>query len=89
VTKENHDPVMVIVDKLTKLVMFIPTRTDMDTVETAKKFFNHWYRWFGLPKKIISDRDGTFIRRFWKDLFNVECGSVTLLSLVLSIRVTL
>jgi hypothetical protein len=49
VTKANHDAVMVIVDKLTKLVMFIPTQTDMDTVETAKKFFNHWYRWFGLP----------------------------------------
>jgi RNase H-like domain found in reverse transcriptase/Integrase zinc binding domain len=44
VTKENHDAVMVIMDKLTKLVMFIPTRTDMDTVETAKKFSNHWYR---------------------------------------------
>jgi hypothetical protein len=58
-TKENNDAVMVIVDKLTKLVMFIITRTDMDTVETAKKFFNHWYRWFGLPKKIISDRDGS------------------------------
>jgi hypothetical protein len=42
VTKENHDTVMVIVEKLTKLVMFIPTLTDMDTVETAKKFFNHW-----------------------------------------------
>jgi Integrase zinc binding domain len=62
VTKEYHDAVMVIVDKLTKLVMFIPTRTDMDTVETEKKFFNHWYKWFGLPKKIISDRDGRFIR---------------------------
>jgi hypothetical protein len=67
-TKENHDAVMVIVDKLTKLVMFIPTRTDTDTVKTAKKFFNHWYKWFGLPKKIISDRDGRFIRRFWKEL---------------------
>jgi hypothetical protein len=64
VTKYNHDAVMVIVNKLTKLVMFIPTRTDMDTVETAKKFFNHWFRWFGLPKKIISDRDGRFISRF-------------------------
>jgi hypothetical protein len=42
VTKENHDAVMVIVEKLTKLVMFIPTLTDVDTVETAKKFFNHW-----------------------------------------------
>jgi transposase InsO family protein len=70
-TKENHDAVMVIVDKLTKLVMFIPTRTDTDTVKTAKKFFNHWYKWFGLPKKIISDRDGRFIRRFWKELFRL------------------
>jgi hypothetical protein len=60
-TKANHDAVMLIVDKLTKLVMYIPTRTDMDTVATAKMFFNHWYRWFGLPKKIISDRDGRFI----------------------------
>jgi hypothetical protein len=51
VTKENHDAVMVIVKNLTKLVTFIPTRTDMDTVETAMKFFNHWYRWFDLPNK--------------------------------------
>jgi hypothetical protein len=61
VNKENHDAVMVIVDKLTKLVMFIPTQTDMDTVETAKKFCNHRYRWFGLLKKMVSDRDGTII----------------------------
>jgi hypothetical protein len=35
----------------------------MDTVETANKFFTHWYKWFVLPKKIISDRDGRFISR--------------------------
>jgi hypothetical protein len=70
-TKSNHDAVMVIVDKLSKLVMFIPTRTDMDTVATAKMFFNHWYRWFGLPKKIISDRDGRFVSKFWKELFRL------------------
>jgi hypothetical protein len=63
-TRANHDAVMVIVDKLTKLVMFIPTRTDMDTVTTARLLFNHFYRWFGLPKKIISDRDGRFISKF-------------------------
>jgi Integrase zinc binding domain len=34
--KSNHDAVIVIVDKLTKLVMFIPTRTEMDTVATAR-----------------------------------------------------
>jgi hypothetical protein len=70
-TKANHDAVMVILDKLTKLVMFIPTRTDMDTVATAKMFFNHCYRWFGFPKKIISDRDGRFISKFWKELIRL------------------
>jgi hypothetical protein len=45
--KANHDAVMVIVDKITNLVMFNPTRTDMDKVATAKMFFNNCYRWFG------------------------------------------
>jgi hypothetical protein len=40
-TKANHDAVMVIVEKLTKLVLLFPTRTDMNTVTTAKLFFNH------------------------------------------------
>jgi hypothetical protein len=62
---------MMIVDKLTKLVMFISTGTDMNTVETAKKFFNHWYRYFGLQRKLISDRDGRFIIRFWKEHFRL------------------
>jgi hypothetical protein len=70
-TKPNHDAVMVIVEKLTKLVMFIPTRTDMDTMKTAKLFFNHCYWWFGLSKKITSDRDGRFISEFWKEPFRL------------------
>jgi carbohydrate-binding DOMON domain-containing protein len=62
---------MVIVDKSTKFVVFIPPRTDIDTVETAKKFFNHWSRWFDLPTKTISDKHGRFISRFWKELFRL------------------
>jgi Integrase zinc binding domain len=68
---EHHDAVMVIADKLTKLARSIPTRTDMDTVTAAKMFFNNWYRWFGLLKKILSDRDGRFISKFWKELFRL------------------
>jgi hypothetical protein len=70
-TKANHDAVTEIADKLTRLVMFIPTRTDMDAVMTAKLFFNHWYRWFGLPDKIISDSDGRLICKFWRGLFRL------------------
>jgi hypothetical protein len=42
VAKYDHDAVMVIVDKLTNLVMFIPTRTEMDTMDTMNKFSNSW-----------------------------------------------
>jgi hypothetical protein len=63
-SKANIDAVMVILDIFTKLVTFIPNRTNMDTVTTAKVLLNHWYRWFGLPKKIISYRDGRFVSKF-------------------------
>jgi hypothetical protein len=72
VIKENHDAVMVILDQLIKLVVFISIRTDMDIVDTAKKFFSHWYRLLGLPKKEISDRGGRFIRRFWKPTLQIK-----------------
>jgi hypothetical protein len=71
VTNENQDAMMVIVDKLTDLVMLIPTRTNMDTVEPATKFFIHLYRWLGLPKQIISDMDGSFISIFLKEVFTL------------------
>jgi hypothetical protein len=70
-TKENIDAVMVIVHKLTKLVIFIPARTNMAPVTIAKLFFNNWYRWFGLPQIIMSGRDGRFISKFWKELFRL------------------
>jgi Integrase zinc binding domain/RNase H-like domain found in reverse transcriptase len=70
-TKNGFDAIMVIVDKLTKLVMFIPTTTEVDAVGAAKLFFGNWYRWYGLPSKIISDRDGRFVSKFWRELFRL------------------
>ena len=70
-THAGNDAIFVIVDRLTKLVSFIPTTSDVDAVGAAKLFFNHWYRWFGLPRKIVSDRDGRFVSRFWRELFRL------------------
>jgi hypothetical protein len=72
VAKENHDAVMGIVDQLTKVVVFIPTRTNMDIVDTAKMLFNRYYRLFGLSKKAISDRGGKFTSRFWETTLQVN-----------------
>jgi hypothetical protein len=70
-TKNEFDAIMVVVDKLTKMVMFIPTTTEVDAVGSAKLFFRNWYRLYGLPSKIISDRDGRFISKFWRELFRL------------------
>jgi transposase InsO family protein len=34
-------------------------------------FFKEWYRLYGLPRKIVSDRDGRFISKFWQELFRL------------------
>jgi hypothetical protein len=60
-TPSGHDAILFIVDRLSKIVRFCPTTSDVDAVGSAKLFFNHWYRHYGLPRKIVSDRDGRFV----------------------------
>jgi hypothetical protein len=63
-TSSGHDAILVIVDRLSKIVRFCPTTSNVDAVGSAKLFFNHWYRHNGLPRKIVSDRDGRFVGKF-------------------------
>ena len=46
---QGHDSIWVVVDKLTKLVKFIPTRKDVKTPKLARLFIKHLYRLYGLP----------------------------------------
>jgi hypothetical protein len=70
-TLSGHDAILVIVDRLSKTVRFCPTTSDVDAVGSAKLFFNHWYRHYGLPRKIMSDCDGRFVGKFWQELFRL------------------
>jgi hypothetical protein len=51
------------------MIMFIPTTAEVDAVGSAKLFFSNWYRLYGLPRNIISDRDGRVMNKFWRELF--------------------
>lgn len=53
----RFDNVLVIVNKLMKYAIFIPTTVKIGEVEMAKLFFKHVITKFGLPHQIISDRD--------------------------------
>ena len=69
-TKEGYNAVMTITDKFSKLVRLIPLRTG-DTNSSAEGiariFVDQWWRQFGTPSKIISDRDTRFCSMFWKE----------------------
>lgn len=60
--------ILVIVDKLTKYSIFIPTVTQIDEIETAKLFFKHVYIPYGMPKQVITDRGSRWSNSFWKTL---------------------
>ena len=69
-TSRGHDAIWVIVDRLTKMCKFIPTKTTVKTPELARLFIEHVYKLYGLPASIISDRDRKFDNHFWRAVFN-------------------
>jgi len=70
----GFDNILVIVDKLTKYGIFIPTRpTNITEVETAALFFKHVVSKFGIRRQVISDRD-TVARGIVGKKFVIEWG---------------
>ncbi|GMF21308.1 unnamed protein product [Phytophthora lilii] len=65
---DGFDAIMVVVDKLSKRPVSIPTHTTATAEDIAKLFFNNVIRYYGIPSTIISDRDPKFTSKFWKAL---------------------
>ena len=60
---------MVVVDKLTKEIDFIPVKSMHKTDDIAKIFMKDIFKLHGLPKAIVSNRDVKFTSNFLKGLF--------------------
>jgi hypothetical protein len=79
-TKSGYDNILVVVDKLTKYAIFIPTITTLKETECAKLLFDHVFTKFGLPRQIISDRDSKWTGSFWEEvckLFQIKRALTT------------
>jgi transposase InsO family protein len=70
-TKNGYDAVVTFVDRLSKQVHFAPTTKTVDAPGLAKIFRHTVYKYHGMPRAIISDRDDRFLSQFWQALFAV------------------
>ncbi|SOV06442.1 uncharacterized protein UDID_17465 [Ustilago sp. UG-2017a] len=60
--------ILVVVDRLTKMAIFVPTTNELDAPELAKLFLCHVYSKHGLPTSIVLDRGSEFTSHFWCSL---------------------
>ncbi|GJQ92099.1 retrovirus-related pol polyprotein from transposon TNT 1-94 [Tanacetum coccineum] len=65
-SKNGHDTIWVIVDRLTKSAYFLAIREDYSTERLAKIYIDEIVTRHGVPVSIISDRDGRFTSRCWR-----------------------
>jgi RNase H-like domain found in reverse transcriptase/Reverse transcriptase (RNA-dependent DNA polymerase)/Integrase zinc binding domain/Chromo (CHRromatin Organisation MOdifier) domain len=66
---DGSDAILTIVDHgCSRAALFLPCATTITGEGVAKLYFENVYRWFGLPSKVISDRDPRFTSHFTKAL---------------------
>ena len=70
-TAKGNDCIMVVVDKLTKMVHLLPCRITITATMTAALFWREIVRHHGVPSSIVSDRDPRFTSHFWSELWRL------------------
>lgn len=68
-TLRQHDYIMVMVNRWSKVAHFIPVKTTSLASEVAQVFIREIVILHGVTKNIASDRDVKFTSKFWKQLF--------------------
>jgi Integrase zinc binding domain len=62
---QGNDAILTIVDhSCSRVAIFLPCSTTITGAGIAQLYLEHLFRWFGLPQKIISDRDPRFTSHF-------------------------
>ena len=67
-----YDVILVVVDRLTKFVRFMPLSHPYIAAMVAQVFMTIVFKLHDLPRSIMSDRDAAFTPTFWKELFKLQ-----------------
>jgi RNase H-like domain found in reverse transcriptase/Reverse transcriptase (RNA-dependent DNA polymerase)/Integrase zinc binding domain/gag-polyprotein putative aspartyl protease/Chromo (CHRromatin Organisation MOdifier) domain len=76
----KFDTITVFVDRMTKMVHYVPCREKLSAKDFADLFLTNIFRLHGLPQRIVSDRDPRFTSDFWKEVtqaLQMDCGLST------------
>ncbi|MBW0585553.1 hypothetical protein O181_125268, partial [Austropuccinia psidii MF-1] len=64
----SFDSILVIVDRFSKMVVFISTMSSITSLDLAHLFIKNIFSKHGLPSSIVSDRGSLFVSSFWTNL---------------------
>jgi len=67
-SSSSFDTILVIVDRLSKQAIFIPTHDTITSVELARLFVIHVFSKHGVPSHVMSDRGSEFVSHFFCSL---------------------
>ena len=67
-SRRGNDFLLIMVDRLTKRIVLVPTTKSVTGEQSARLFVEHIFRHHGLPRAILSDRDPRFTATFWRHL---------------------
>ena len=75
----GYEVILVVVDRLTKYVHFVPVSHPYNAAKIASLYMHHVFKLHGRPSSIVSDRDATFTSLFWSELFRLQ-GTILAMS---------
>ena len=65
----GYDSILTIVDHgCSRAAIFLPCQKTITGPQIAQLYYQHLYPWFGLPRRLISDRDPRFTSHFGRAL---------------------
>ena len=74
-TPEGFNTIVTFSDHLSRSAIWVPAKTQpdqpLDAVATAHLFFEHVFTLYGMPLRLVSDRDSRFLTTFWQELFRL------------------
>ena len=69
-TPRQFDAIFTVVDRLSKMAYFLPTKSTATAKDLAELFVERIVAVHGVPLRIVSDRDPRFRSDFWRALFH-------------------